>query len=76
MLEDKKDGLGQDLDIKTALCTEYVCIVVHVNLLCMYRCTCQPTVTLITVIMNSVLYVYLFQENKSYGSKKPFAFIL
>jgi hypothetical protein len=28
------------------------------------------------VIMSSVLLVYLFQENKSYGSKKPFAFIL
>ncbi len=28
------------------------------------------------VIMNSVLLVYLFQENKSYGSKKPFVFIL
>jgi hypothetical protein len=26
--------------------------------------------------MSSVLLVYLFQENKSYGSKKPFAFIL
>jgi hypothetical protein len=28
------------------------------------------------VAMSSVLLVYLFQENKSYGSKKPFAFIL
>jgi hypothetical protein len=28
------------------------------------------------VIMNIVLPVYLFQENKSYGSKKLFAFIL
>ncbi len=27
------------------------------------------------VIVSSVLLVYLFQENKSYGSKKPFAFI-
>ncbi len=26
--------------------------------------------------MNSILPDYLFQENKSYGSKKPFAFIL
>ncbi len=26
--------------------------------------------------MSNVLLVYLFQENKSYGSKKPFAFIL
>ncbi len=28
------------------------------------------------VITNSVLLVYLFRENKSYGGKKPFAFIL
>ncbi len=28
------------------------------------------------IIMSSVLLVCLFQENKSYGSKKPFAFIL
>jgi hypothetical protein len=28
------------------------------------------------VVMSSVLLVYLFQENKSYGNKKPFAFIL
>ncbi len=42
----------------------------------MYHCVCQSTVTLMIVIMNSVLPVYLFQENKSYGSKKPFAFIL
>jgi hypothetical protein len=26
--------------------------------------------------VNSVLFDYLFQENKSYGSKRPFAFIL
>ncbi len=29
-----------------------------------------------TVIVNGVLSVYLFQENKSYGSKRPFALIL
>jgi hypothetical protein len=37
------------------------------------------TVKLITIIVNGVLSVYsvyLFQENKSYGSKKPFVFIL
>jgi hypothetical protein len=28
------------------------------------------------VVMSSVLLVYLFPENESYGSKKPFAFIL
>ncbi len=28
------------------------------------------------IIVNSILPVYLFQVNKSYGSKKPFAFIL
>jgi hypothetical protein len=42
----------------------------------MVRCICQPTVSLIIVIVNSVLFDYLFQENKSYGSKRPFAFIL
>ncbi len=42
----------------------------------MYRCIYQPTVNLMIVIMNSVLFDYLFQENKSYGSKKPFEFIL
>jgi hypothetical protein len=34
----------------------------------MYCCISQPTVILMIVIMNSVLYGYLFQENKSYGS--------
>jgi hypothetical protein len=42
-----------------------VCIVVY-----------QPTVNLIIVIVNIVLFDYQFQENKSYGSKKPFTFIL
>jgi hypothetical protein len=42
----------------------------------MYHCICQPIVNLIIVIVNDVLSDYLFQENKSYGSKKPFAFIL
>ncbi len=43
-----------------------VCIIVHISLL----------LTLMIVIVNNVLLDYLFQENKSYGSKKPFAFIL
>ncbi len=43
-----------------------VCIIVHISSL----------LTLIIVIVNNVLLDYLFQENKSYGSKKPFAFIL
>jgi hypothetical protein len=42
----------------------------------MYRCIYQPAVNLIIVITNSALVDYLFQENKPYGSKKPFAFIL
>jgi hypothetical protein len=41
-----------------------------------YYCAHQPTVTLMIVIVNNVLFDYLFQENKSYGSKGPFAFIL
>jgi hypothetical protein len=53
-------------DIKTSLCTEYVLLYT----------VCYPTVSLITITMNDVLSVYLFQESKSYGSKKPFAFIL
>ncbi len=43
-----------------------VCIIVHVSLL----------LTLIIVIVINILLDYLFQENKSYGSKIPFAFIL
>jgi hypothetical protein len=42
----------------------------------MYRCIYQPTLNLMILIMNSVLFDYLFQENKSYGSKRPIAFIL
>jgi O-antigen/teichoic acid export membrane protein len=45
----------------------------------MYRCMYQSTVSLMIVIVNivnRVLFDYLFQENKSYGSKRPFAFIL
>jgi hypothetical protein len=42
----------------------------------MYYCTYQPAVTLMIVIVNIVLLDYLFEENKSYGSRRPFAFIL
>jgi hypothetical protein len=42
----------------------------------LYHCAHQPIVTLIIVLANNVLLDYLFQENKSYGGKKPFAFIL
>jgi hypothetical protein len=38
----------------------------------MYHCMHS----LMIVVMSSVLLVYLFQENKSYGSTKPFVFIL
>jgi hypothetical protein len=62
MVEEKKDGL--DVTSRPHYAQS------------LYHCTCQPTVTLIAVIVNSVLSVNLFQENKSYGSKKPFAFIL
>jgi hypothetical protein len=61
MLEDKEDGLSGTSGLRHAQS--------------MYHCTCWPTVTPMIVIMNSVLSLYLFQENKSYGSKKPFAFI-
>jgi hypothetical protein len=43
-----------------------ICIIVHISLL----------LTLMIVIVNNVLLDYLFQENKTYGSGKPFAFIL
>ncbi len=62
MPEDKADGLGTTSRLRHAQS--------------MYHCECQSTVILIIVIVNSGLPVYLFQENKSYGSKKPFAFIL
>jgi hypothetical protein len=42
----------------------------------MHRCIYQPTVNLTIVIVNSALFDYLFQETKSYGSKKSFAFNL
>ncbi len=42
-----------------------LCIIVHISSL----------LTIIIVIVNNVLLDYLFQENKSYGSKKPIAFI-
>jgi hypothetical protein len=42
----------------------------------MYHCVYQPAVNLTIVIVNSALFDYLFQENKSYGSTKPFAFTL
>jgi hypothetical protein len=62
MLEDQEDGLGATSRSHYAQS--------------MYHCTYQPAVNLMIVIVNSVLFDYLFQENKSYGSKKPFAFIL
>ncbi len=43
-----------------------ICIIVHISLL----------LTLMIVIVSNVLLDYLFQENKTYGSGKPFAFIL
>jgi hypothetical protein len=43
-----------------------VCIIVHCVLV-----TAPTTITEITFLL-----YYLFQENKSFGSKKPFAFIL
>jgi hypothetical protein len=42
----------------------------------MYHCTRQPAVKLMIVIVNGAFFDYLFQENKSYGSKKAFSFIL
>ncbi len=42
----------------------------------MYHCARQLIVILIIVIVNNVSLNYLYQEIKSYGSKKPFAFIL
>ncbi len=62
MPEDKEDGLGATSRLRYAQS--------------MYHCVCQSTVTLMIVIVNSILPVYLFKENKSCGSKKPFAFIL
>jgi hypothetical protein len=62
MPEEQEDGLGATSRPRYAQST--------------YRCTYQPAVNLMIVIVNSVLFDYLFQENKSYGSKKPVAFIL
>jgi hypothetical protein len=55
MLEDQEDGLGATSRSHYAQST--------------YHCTYQPAVNLMIVIVNSVLFDYLFQENKSYGSK-------
>ncbi len=54
-------------NIKPPLCTEYV-------LLCIVHCALVAALTAITEITFSLC--YLFQENKSCSSKKPFAFIL
>ncbi len=54
-------------NIKPPLCTEYVS-------LCIVHCALVVAPTAITEIMFSLY--YLFQENKSFGNKKPFAFIL
>jgi hypothetical protein len=61
----RRTGLVRHLD----LIMHRVCIIVVL----LYILT---IVNFITVIVNSALPVYLFQENKSFGSKKPFAFIL
>ncbi len=55
MPEDKEDELGATSRLRFAQS--------------MYHCACQSTVTLMIVIVNGVLSVYLFQENKSCGSK-------
>ncbi len=62
MPEDKEDGLGATSRLRQTQS--------------MYHYECQSTVTLMIVIVNSVWPVYLFQENKSCGSKKPFAIVL
>jgi hypothetical protein len=65
MPEDKKDELGVTSRLHYAQSMYRRCIVVHID-----HCKLN------SVTVNSVLLVYLFQENKSYGSRKPFAFIL
>jgi hypothetical protein len=61
-LEEQQDGLGATSRPHYAEGT--------------YFCADYPTVTLMIVNMNNVILDFLFQENKSYGSKRPFAFIL
>ncbi len=65
MPEDKKDGLGATSRPHYAQ-SMYIVVLLYI----------LTIVNLITVIVNSVLPVYLFQVNKLYGSKIPFAFIL
>jgi hypothetical protein len=65
MPEDKKEELGVTSRLRYAQSVYRCCIVVHID-----HCKLK------SVTANRVLPVYLFQENKSYGSIKPFAFIL
>ncbi len=55
-------------DTKAPLCTEYVSLCVSCAIICciLDDCNREPCFT----------FFYLFQENESYGSKNPFAFIL
>jgi hypothetical protein len=48
----------------------------HVYAQSMYNCTLCISYRINNHNRNHVLLYYLFQENKSFGSKKPFAFIL
>jgi hypothetical protein len=48
----------------------------HVYAQSMYHCALCINYHINNHNRNHVLIVYLFQENKSFGSKKPFAFIL
>jgi hypothetical protein len=55
--DDRRQRRRAQHGIKAPLCTDYVSL---------YALTCR---ILMIVVMSSVLLVYLFQENKSYGSR-------
>jgi hypothetical protein len=68
--EDRHHRMPQNMGDGLATTPSYVCAQ------SMYHCSLCINYHINNHNMNHVLLYYLFQENKSFGCKKPFAFIL